>query len=213
MGMALFSKSKPVGARGVNALLGNMVDRRRDSLYDRVRLKAGEFFPSLVICFQVPVGCCDEFDSSHVKTFADTNMFSGGQLSPPYDMIVKRFLFLFQPSTSEVDRNAVLANYTWEFRQLQKIMARTPVLVCAATGKPEDLIENFGKPGFSREECPISNIDKLGDGICWDLGPDGLKYIPPLVSFAVVLQGQSFKLQADIDFYVILDGLRDWPIQ
>lgn len=196
----------------INALLGNIVDQRRDSLYDRVRLKAGASLPSTITCFQVPIGCPDQFDSSHVKTHADTNMYSGGQLEPPYDIIVRRFLFLFQPSVSEPDRNAVLANYHWEFRILEKIMARQPVLACAATGQPESLIENFGKSVFD-EEHPISNIDKLGEGVCWDLGMDHCKYIPPLVSFAVTLQGERFRLKADIDFYVMLDGLRDFPVQ
>jgi hypothetical protein len=223
--MGLFTKSeKKQAGQGVSipmdidSLLSKVVDRRRDALYDRVWLRAGSFMPSIMWCFQVPVGRNDPFRPSHVKDFVDTNMWASGQLNVPHDFIVRRFLFLFQPSTAEADRNAVLAAYKWDFKILEKVMNQEPVLVSAASGKPENLIENFGKGSWlddkgNRENDSLSKIEKLGVGICWDLGEGYEKYLPSLLQFAVILQGQPFELQADLDFYVMIDGLRDWAVQ
>lgn len=194
----------------INTLIGHMVDRRRDAIYDRVRLKAGLVVPLVLKCFQVPVGQADPFDSLHVRTFADTNMLCSGQLAPPYDMVVQRILFLFQPTCSERDRNRMAADYWWDFKLQEKSQNRHPMLVSAAVGKPEDIIKNFGKTP-TIPEPPVSNIDLLGEGVCWDL-KDRARYIPPLVQFTLLIQGQPFQLKADLDFYVFLDGLRDYPV-
>ena len=54
------SKSK-IGTPQIdmNVLLANMVDRRRQGLYDRVRLKAGETMPASLMRFCIPVGGFD----------------------------------------------------------------------------------------------------------------------------------------------------------
>jgi hypothetical protein len=227
--MGLFSKPQTTDTDepaklDVGTVLKGMVDRRRDALYDRVQLPAGAFMPSLATCFQVPVGCEDPWkvhvpnaSRSTIKTFMDTNMMAYGQLNPPHDFIVQRVLFLFQPSTSQRDRNALLAAYQWDFKIMEKVMNREPVLVSAAVGKPENIVQNFGKGSWlddkgDRENDSTSKIEKLGVGICWDLG-DHAKYLPPLVNFRVTLEGTPFQLWLDLDFYVMIDGLRDFAVQ
>jgi hypothetical protein len=218
--MGMFTKLKDVDEPAkldVGTVLKGILDRRRDALYDRVRLPEGAFMPTVLTCFQVPVGCNDPFNGQ-IRTFVDTNMMRPNQLDPPHEFIVERVLFLFQPSTSVRDRNRILAGHHWDFRIMEKSMNREPVLVSAAMGKPEMLIENFGKGSWlhdkgDRESDSTSKIEKLGVGICWDLGPDHAKYLPPLMYFTVVLLGTSFQLWADLDFYVMLDGLRDWAVQ
>ena len=223
--MGIFSKPQTGQPDDINKLLGQPIDRRRDALYDRVQLPAGAFMPTTLACFQVPVGWEDpckvkvpNASLSTIKTFMDTNMMRSGQLDPPHDFIVQRVLFLFQPSTSERDRNRVLAAYQWDFKILEKVMNREPVLVSAAVGKPEMLIQNFGRGSWlddkgDRGNDSTSKIEKLGVGICWDLGADHTKYLPPLVNFRVVLEGTPFQLWLDLDFYVMLDGLRDFAVR
>ncbi len=222
--MALITRSKkeqkPEGNPSIESLLGMMVDRRRDALYDRVRLKGGIWTPSLMKMFTCPVGRNDPYDPSRVKTWADTNMMTANALLPPHDMLVRRFLFLFQPSCLEADRNAFIASYNWDFMIMQKSQASVPVLVSAAVGKPEDIIENWGRGSWmddkgDRANDSSSNICKLGAGICWDLGEyeDLRRFIAPHAFFTVQLTGEPIRPQADLDFYVFLDGTRDYPVQ
>lgn len=190
-----------------------MVDRRHDTLYDRVRLRAGSIVPPLMHCFNVPVG--------RNKGFEDTNMWQASQLPAPHDMVVERFLFLFQPGALDIDRNAFLSRYIWRFKILEKYVETEPVLICAAEGRPEMLVENFGKGTWLEDKSPrendsTSSLRKLGEGVCWDLcfkGTDLRKYLPPLVTFDVELHGAPFELQGDLDFYVMMEGQRDWPVQ
>ena len=204
----------------INSMIAHMTDRRRDSLYDRVHLKAGTMLPHVITCFQVPVGRYDDFDRSHIRTYVDTNMHQSGMLPAPHDMLVRRVLHLFQPSCSEAARNAFLAAYQWDFRIMERSFNRGPALVSAAVGTPDMVIENFGKGSWlndkgDRADDSASKMESLGRGIAWDLVDveDYRKYIPPLVYFAVELRGEPFELPGDLDFYVMLDGLRDWPVQ
>jgi hypothetical protein len=145
-------------------------------------------------------------------------MFGGGFLPAPNDMIIRRFLFLFQPGCAPSDIQGWLANYQWDFKLMQKTLQREPMLVSAAVGRPENLIENFGKgswqnPLGDRADDSSSLVHRLGEGIAWDLGQDGLIYLPPQCQFELTLAGESFQLKSDLDFYVLTHGLRDFPIQ
>jgi len=195
----------------VGSLISNMVDRRKDALYDRVRLKKGQETQQSFTLFEIPLGQPDQFDG-HMKTLVDTNMRSAGMLCRPYDMILMRFLFMFQPSVPEETRNAFIAGYQWTFQILEKYVDRQPLVLASVVGKPEDIIENWGKLDET-----VSNIEKLGNGVAWDLtGGDGnnyYHYIPPLVQFRLLLEGSPFILDSDLDFYAFLDGVRDFPLQ
>lgn len=220
MGMALFTKHDPVRPRpalDINAVLAGMVDRRHDALYDRVRLRAGDRMPARIRCFQRPVGTPDEFTPSRPKDFADTNMWQAGQLPAPHELIATGFLYLFQPWTGEADRDQFLQNYHWQFQLMEKVKARQPVLLGAATGTPEAVMDNFGKGTWlndkgSRADDSESVIHRIGKGIAWDIH-DFAVYIPPLCYFCLTLEGEPFQLTQDFDMYVMLDGVRDFPVQ
>ena len=201
----------------MNVLLANMVDRRRQGLYDRVRLKAGEMMPASLMRFCIPVGGFDPL-VGRVKTFADTNMMASRQLNAPFDMIVSRILFLFQPTCNPVDRDAILARYAFEFSIIVKVFVRQPTAAGAAEGDIEKAFDNFGRgsqldENSRPEDAPFFAINRICDEAGWNLGKLGSKYIPPLVPFDVTLQGEAFPLQSDLDFYIILDGLMDFPVQ
>jgi hypothetical protein len=191
----------------IEKLLSSMVDRRREALYDRLRLKAGETVPHLLHFFITPVGSVCPY-SLQIKTFADTNMLSPGYLSPPHDMVVERIGLIFQPSTSEEDRQAVLRSFYVEWIALQKVLIRVPALSLAAVAEAGDLID-LGKRGTSQ-------IHKLGKHYWHDLG-ETRKYLPPEVSFKTDLRNDTMEpphaLAADFDMYVFLDGVRSYPVQ
>jgi hypothetical protein len=219
--MKLFGKREnPAPERpmlDINAVLGSMVDRRRDVLYDRVRLRAGDQMPATIRCFLQPVGTPDQFTPSWIKSFADTNMWNSGQLPAPHEMVVSNFLYLFQPWTGEFDRDRFLENYAWQFQIQEKIKARQPALLGAATGTPEAVMDNFGKGTWlndkgSRADDSESVIHRVGKGIAWDIREFAV-FVPSLCYFCLELQGYPFQLQADFDMYVMLDGLRDFAVQ
>jgi hypothetical protein len=179
-------------------VLGDIFDRRRNGLYDRVLLKAGVKTPGEIVCFQ---RCVDQFTS-----WTETNMVYPGQLAAPQDAIVVRFLFLFQPVCADEDVAAFLRGYSWEFQVLQKIMQREPVLVCAVKGDMADLIEGFGK-----DDCN-GTVRPYARPYSFFLGPSAI-YLPPLYQFKLRIQGEPFTPKSDLDFYPILDGTIDRPVQ
>ncbi len=219
--MGIFTRNKPatveVPVTDIDSLLSGLVDRRHDALYDRVQLKAGGLFPSVLTMFQVPVGFPDAFNRSRIKQLSDTNMRRQGELSPPYDLVIDRMLILFQPSASQVDRDAVLSRFHWEYRCLQKSLVCQPTLRGSAEGEPTTLIEGFGegswldRVGPRKGDDQVSRISSIGKCVCWCL--DERKYLPPCCGFSVIFQGDSFVLNSDLDFYFFIDGVGSWPVQ
>lgn len=202
----------------INALLGQMKDRRRDSLYDRLQLKAGTRMPAQLRFFQVPVGQPDAYNPVHVRGYNDTNMWTAGSLPAPHEFIVQRFLMLFQPWMNPGDRDALLGAYHWQFQVLSKIIARQPGIVGSAEGKPDDLLENFGQGTWlnndgDRRNDSTSVLHRVAPGIAWEASEACARFIPALAWFGVELSGEPFRLQSDLDMYVMLDGMRDCEVQ
>ena len=193
------SKTLHLGAASgdITALLGSMMDRRRDAIYDRVRLAADVPTPPAIDCFQKGAG---------LRPYTDTNMRGDGQFDAPFDAIVRRFMLVFQPGGSRADAHAFLRNYLWELWVLQKQLQRHPLLEFSVKGNIADVIRDFGS-----EDCR-GTLERLAVPYAYALG-DCARYIPPLVNFKVSLPGTPFVPQQDMDFYVILDGTSDWPVQ
>lgn len=177
--------------------LHDIWDRRRNGMYDRVLLKAGLKTPREIVCFQ---RCVDQFTS-----WTETNMVCAGVLPAPQDAILQRFLFLFQPDCSDSDVARFL-RYSWEFHLIQKVMQREPVLVCAAKGDMRELVEGFGDDGCNGTVRPYARP------YSFFLGPSAI-YLPPLAYFKLTIKGEPFTPEHDLDFYSILDGTIDRPVQ
>lgn len=182
----------------INTLVGQLVDRHRDGLYDRVRLAAGVPTPRVIECFQKGIG--------PERSWADTNMKGHGQLHAPFDMIVRRFLMVFQPGGARPDEHLLLCNYIWELQVLHKVLQRHPLLEFSVRGNIADVIREFGG-----EECK-GTLERFAVPYAYNLC-DLAHYIPPLVPFKVSLVGESFVPREDMEFYSILDGSMDWPVQ
>ena len=197
--MSLFSKAKPleVPPLDINSLLSAVRDSRRNGLYDRVLLRAGVPTPREIVCFQRALG--------PLVTLVETNMQSAGILTHMQDAIICRFLFLFQPGCADTDVAAILRNYIWEFWIMQKVMQREPMLVCTMQGSMADLVEGFGV-------ADNGIVKPYGRPYSFRLGNHSI-YLPPLCQFKLVIRGNSITPSADIDFYSILDGTLDRPVQ
>lgn len=191
------SFDQPFATIDHGSIVSNMVDRHRDGLYDRVRLASGVMVPERIDCFQAGIG--------PLKGWLDTNMTGHGQLNPPMEAIVQRFMVIFQPGGSLRDQLTLLKTRNWEFWVLQKIIQRHPLLEFSVRGNVADVIQNFGS-----EECKGS-LQRFAVPYAYNLG-DLARYIPPLVQFKVSLPGESFVPQSDMDFYVILDGTTHGPV-
>jgi hypothetical protein len=137
--------------------------------------------------------------------WVETNMLHPSWLPAPYDAIIVRFLFLFQPHCNDSDVAAFLANYAWEFQLLHKTIQREPVLRCAAKGDMCKLVDDFGQPNCNGTIRPYAR------SYSFQLG-DRAIYIPPLTTFKLKLIGNPIIPVSDIDFYPILDGTLDMPV-
>jgi len=196
--MLLGMKQKQIATTDFNSLISNMVDRHRDGLYDRVRLNAGVLVPERIDCFQEGIGAR--------RSWIDTNLTDNGQLAAPFDAIVARFLLVFQPGGSLRDQMSLLKGRILEFSIIDKVFQRHPLLEFSVRGNVADVIQHFGS-----EDCKGS-LQRFAVPFAYDLG-ELKRNIPPLCRFKVSLAGQVFTPQSDMDFYVILDGTTDWPVQ
>ncbi len=169
----------PSGAVDINALIGQMVDRRKTYVYDTLTLVPGTTVTSTPYrFFQTPIGQQDPYNGTNVKTELDTNMRSPGQFNPPYDMIVNNLGFLFLFNNDLYDIQQVMQMGWFEFKILEKTMWmghlwRHPPgagLIGASTATSQQVWNN-GTPD---------------PGAIWYFG-DFKKYIPPMVNFSLTL--------------------------
>ena len=169
----------PTGQIDVNALIANMVDRKKIYYYDTYKLAPGAAFPnSPVQFFQAALGQQDPYNGNAVKTLLETNMRVSGQFSPPYDLLLNNLMFFFQPDDRLFDI-VQLCKLTWfEFKILEKTMFH---------GSMWRNPSGMGASGFSA----ITGESAWGNGLSdpkavWWFG-DYKKYIPPLVNFSLTL--------------------------
>jgi hypothetical protein len=181
------------------SLFDDVVERRRRGLYDRVLLPAGVPTPERIVCFQRAVG--------PDVSWAETNMIQSGFLPAPWDAILQRFVFVFQPGCDDGAVREFLKNYVFRFTVLQKILSVEPVLLCSVNAKMSDLIDGFGGEdcnGLVRPYCRRFSFDVTSELAI---------YIPPLAAFRLELEGASITPASDLDFFSVLDCSVDSPIQ
>ena len=167
------------GQLDINALIGQMVDRRKTYVYDTLKLAPGTTVANTPYrFFQNPIGYPDPYNGNQVKTELETNMRSSGMFNPPYDMIINNlgFLFLFNNRVFDITQ---IMNLGWfEFKILEKTMWmghlwRHP-------------------PGAGVTGCSTQTTESVWqNGVpsppdVW-LFRDYKKYIPPLVNFSLTL--------------------------
>ena len=182
---ALFQKKSGVPRQMTDAeikeLLKPVKDSRCNGLYDRVLLKAGVPTPHEIVCFQR--GVDQEELWAKGSAWLETNMLHGCCLPAPFDAIICRFLFLFQPTCAVSDVAAFLRNYVWEFWLLHKVIQREPMLRCAASGNMAELIEGFGEPEGNGKVRPFARP------YSFHLGNRSI-YVPPLTEFRLKMIGR-----------------------
>lgn len=172
----------PVNSQGnvdINALIGQMVDRRKTYVYDTLTIAPGTAVPNTPYrFFQTPIGQPDPYNNSNVKTELDTNMRATGMFNPPYDMIIYNLGFFFLPNNGLYDIEQIVQMGWFEFKILEKTMWMGNVLrhpsgmgLSGSSTQTGQAVWNNGTP----------SPDKI-----WYFGNFG-KYIPPMVNFSLSL--------------------------
>src|SRR5271157_2221332 len=109
------------GQLDINALIGQMVDRRKTYYYDTLKLAPGSTVNNTPYQFFAnPIGTPDPYNGNIVKTDLETNMTSPRMFNPPYDCIVNNLGFYFAVGTRLFDMEQIM-NFAWfEFKILEK---------------------------------------------------------------------------------------------
>lgn len=169
----------PTGALDINALIGQMVDRRKTYIYDTLKLAPGTTVANTPYrFFQTPLGQPDPYNGNQTKTELETNMTSAGFFNPPYDMVVNNLGFLFLGSPVLFDMQQIITLGWMEFKILEKRMWMGNLLRhppgMGITGASTKTSESAWNNGFPKPEA------------VWHFG-DYKKYIPPMVNFSLTL--------------------------
>lgn len=175
----LIQSGPSAGQIDINALIGQMVDRRKTYVYDTYKLAPAAIVPTSPIrFFQTPLGQPDPYNGNQVKTELETNMTSAGFFNPPYDMIVNNLGFLFLPGARLFDMQQIINMGWFEFKILEKRMWMGNVLRhppgMGVTGMSTQTSESSWNNGIPAPEY------------VWHFG-DYKKYIPPMVNFSLTL--------------------------
>ena len=173
----VFQSGPQQGQVDINALIGQMVDRRKWYYYDTLKLAPGSTFANTpYVLFQNKIGQQDPYNGNQTKTQAETNMTGSGMFNPPYDLIMFNLGFLFWGNL--IDIKYFLQMCWFEFKILEKTqfmgnMLRHP--------------SGMGVNGYSTKtsESWWNNGMPQPDAV-WMLG-DYKKYIPPLVNFSLTI--------------------------
>src|SRR5216684_4609980 len=113
--------SGPNAQIDINALVGQLVDQRKDYVYDTLTLAHGATVTSQPYrMFQVPIGQQDPYNGSQTKTEQETNMRSTGQFSAPYDFILNNLGFYVLAGADIFDISTFFNMGWFEFKILQK---------------------------------------------------------------------------------------------
>lgn len=165
------------GQLDINALIGQMVDRRKMYYYDVLKLAPGTTVATQPYqFFQTYLGQGDPYNGNVVKTELETNMTDSGKFNPPYDLILFNLGFLFWGNLADIMTIAQLSFFEFkilEKRQFAGSMLRHP--------------PGMGINGFSTKtnEAFWQNGMPQPDAV-WMFG-DFKKYIPPQVKFSLTL--------------------------
>ncbi len=167
----------------INALVGQLVDQRKDYVYDTKTLPPGYTFTGTPLrFFQVPIGQQDPDNGNIVKTEQETNMRSQGQFSPPYDFIMNNLGFYVCVGAELFDISTIFNLTRFEFKILQKIQFQ---------GHLQRHPSGMGVSGMSTATGQQNWINGIADPkAIWWFG-DWRKYIPPMVNFTLDWYGNE----------------------
>lgn len=169
----------PQGQLDINALIGQMVDRRKTYVYDTLKLAPGATMASTPYrFFQNPIGQGDPYNGNITKTEMETNMRSAGMFNPPYDMIINNLGFFFVIGNRLFDIAQIMTLGWFEFKILEKTMWM---------GHLWRHPPGAGVTGISTQTAEASFQNGIpAPEYVW-LFRDYKKYIPPLVNFSLTL--------------------------
>lgn len=167
----------PSGNIDINALVGQLVDQRKDYVYDTLTLAPLTTVTSQPYrMFQVPIGQQDPYNGSQTKTEQETNMRSTGQFSAPYDFILNNLGFYVLAGANVFDINTFFNMGWFEFKILQKQQFM---------GHFQRHPAGMGITGMSTQHGQQNWLNGIADPkAIWWFG-DWKKYIPPLTSFSL----------------------------
>ncbi len=181
LGRTVTGGGQPIPMQGnnidINSLIGQMVDQRKDYVYDTLTLAPGTTVTSQPYrMFQTPLGQPDPYNGSQTKTEQETNMRSTGQFSAPYDFIINNLGFYFLIGANLFDIQTVMNMGWFEFKILQKTQFM---------GHLQRHPSGMGVSGMSTATQQQNWINGIADPkAIWQFG-DWRKYIPPLTSFTL----------------------------
>jgi len=167
------------GQLDINALIGQMVDRRKTYVYDTLYLAPGATVSNTPYrFFQVPLGQPDPYNGNGVKTELQTNMTDTGKFNPPYDMILFNLGFIFLMQDRWFDVKQIVQMGWFEF----KILEKTQWMGHLWRHPP-----GAGFSGYSTQSSEsVYNNGVPMPSATWQFG-DYKKYIPPSVKFSLTL--------------------------
>ena len=171
------------GTIDINALVGMLVDQRKDYVYDTKTLPPGYTFTGTPLrFFQVAIGQQDPDNGNIVKTEQETNMRTGGSFSPPYDFIMNNLGFYLCIGADVYDIATIFNMTRFEFKILQKIQF---------AGHLQRHPSGMGVTGMSTQGSQQNWLNGIADPrAIWWFG-DWRKYIPPQVNFTLDWYGNE----------------------
>jgi hypothetical protein len=184
LGQTMTGSQKPIpvlpnGQLDINALVGQVVDRRKYYFYDTLKIAPGATFSNTpYMFFKNPIGQGDPYNGNLIKTELETNMTDSGKFNPPYDLILNNIGFYFLIGNQLYDIAQVM-NYSWfEFKILEKRM------FMGHLWRHPSGAGLFGATTKTAQQS-WQNGTPMPDKVYW-FG-DYKKYIPPLVNFSLTL--------------------------
>lgn len=167
------------GAIDINALVGQIVDRRKYYFYDTLKIAPGATVSTTpYMLFKNPIGSGDPYNGNITKTELDTNMTDSGKFNPPYDLILNNIGFYFLIGNTLYDI-AQIINYCWfEFKILEKRMFMGHLWRHPPGAGVTGLSTGTNVFNFNNGTADPRSIYWFGDY---------KKYIPPLVNFSLTI--------------------------
>jgi hypothetical protein len=166
----------------INALIAQMVDRRKKYFYDTIKWGPGVTVSTTPYgFFSTALNQQDQYApaGTPAKTKLETNMTPpAGQFNPPYDLVLNNLGFMFYQDVRLYDQLQIIKLGWFEFKILEKTMWDGNLLRHPA---------GVGLTGYTTQssESVWQNGTPMPSAIWWF--ENYRKYIPPLVNFSLTL--------------------------
>ena len=214
-----------MGAFRSQRYVHDQIDVQPGYQWDSISLEPGQTFHDGLRMFDLPIGT--PLSSGRAKSYADTSMYKGNTFVAPEAFAIRRVLFTFSKTASEVDIFSIVEAQVWRLHLGRKMYLGSPMISLQQTEltkAPIRICEYCRAVYVQESSCPGCGardfqLSSVGGGMMSGLAfymdlPKGSELpIENEEYFYVNFSGESYTVRNRLKMWCHFEGLHARPIR